>query len=319
MRRLNLRQLEAFRAVMLGGTTTRASVLLGVSQPSVSRLIDDLEVQLGVKLFMRERGRLYPTEEAQWLFTEAQEALTRLDRLDTAVRDIRHLSVGELRIVAAPPIAHSLVPKALERLRGTYPNLRVSIQVTTRRELRDWTNAQRFDIALPTLPIDYPEAKTEALGAVNCVCIMPLGHPLAEKTVVHAADLADATFVSLIPEILTRFRIDRLFEDAGVQRSRMLVEVQSTSGVCTLVAAGLGVSIVDPFTAVTFQPFGLAIRPFLPRFEMRYGMLFPIGRTRTKLAAAFAQAAKDIVAEAKAHPSLGTPSLDGLTDAPEYV
>jgi DNA-binding transcriptional LysR family regulator len=317
MRRLNLRQLEAFRALMLGGTTTRASVLLGVSQPSISRLIDDLEIQLGVNLFVRERGRLFPTEEAQWLFTEAQEALTRLDRLDTAVRDIRYLSIGELNIVAAPPIAHSLVPRALERLRGTYPDLRVSIQVTTRREVRDWTSAQRFDIALPTLPIDYPEAKTEMLSAVDCVCIMPIGHPLAEKKVVHAADLADTTFVSLIPELFTRIRLDRLFEEAGVRRSRMFVEVQSTSGVCTLVASGLGVSIVDPFTAAAFQPFGLIVRPFLPRFEMEYGMLFPIGRSRTRLAAAFAQAAKDIVAEAKAHPGTGEHSMGDLTSAPE--
>ncbi|CAJ3076526.1 LysR family transcriptional regulator [Burkholderia pseudomallei] len=62
--RLNLRQIEVFRAIMLTGSISGAAKLLHVSQPAVSRLISYAEQRLGLALFERIKGRLYPTPEA---------------------------------------------------------------------------------------------------------------------------------------------------------------------------------------------------------------------------------------------------------------
>lgn len=297
MRRLNINQLEAFRAIMLSGTTTGAATALAVSQPSISRLLSELEGQLGVRLFVRQKRRLVPTQEAEWLFTEAQDVLTRLDRLDTVARDVRHLSVGELRIVATPPLAHGLVPECLRRLRCVYPDLRVTMQVAFRREVRMVTDSQNFDIALSTLPIDYPAAESERLVSVRGVCILPTGHHLTKKAVIEAADLAEEPFISPLPEALSRMRLDLLFDEVGVRRKRQMMESHTPMTICQMVAAGLGVAVTDPFTARAFAHLGIAIRPFAPAFEYEYGLLFPLRRPRSRLAQEFAEAAHDCASE----------------------
>ncbi|NOJ99318.1 LysR family transcriptional regulator, partial [Corallococcus coralloides] len=68
--RLNLKQIEVFRAIMLTGSISGAAKLLHVSQPAVSRLIGYTEQRLGLSLFERIKGRLYPTPEARHLFIE---------------------------------------------------------------------------------------------------------------------------------------------------------------------------------------------------------------------------------------------------------
>ena len=297
MRRFNIRQLEAFRAVMLSGTTTGAAAALAVSQPSISRLLSELEGQLGAQLFVRQKGRLIPTEEAEWLFAEAQDVLTRLDRLDTAAKDVRHLSIGELRIMAAPPLAHGLVPECLRRLRCVYPDLRVTLQVAFRREARMLTNSQNFDVALLTLPIDYPAAQSERLASVRGVCVLPAGHPLTKKAVIEAADLTEEPFISPLPETLSRMRLDLLFDEAGVQRKRRMMESHTALTICQMVAAGLGVAVTDPFTVRAFAHLGIAVRPFAPTFEYEYGLLFPLHSPRTRLAKEFAETAHACVSE----------------------
>ena len=87
--RMKLRQLEAFRAVMLCATVTRASEMLHISQPATTRLLADLEISLGFALFKREKKRLHPTAEAQALFEEVQRSLLGMDRIARAADEIR--------------------------------------------------------------------------------------------------------------------------------------------------------------------------------------------------------------------------------------
>lgn len=296
-RRISVRQLEAFRAVMLSGSTAHAASVLALSQPSVSRLISELEAHLNAPLFVRARGRLQPTNEAQWLFRQSESVLSGLDRLDTAARDISHASVGELRIVSAPPLAYALATECIKRLRRSNPNLRVSMQVVLRRETRTWIDAQQFDIALMTLPIDYPKICTEKLTRARGVCVLPNDHRLAQNSVVQAAELADEPFISGLPETFSRFRLDRMFEDLGIHRTTLEIETQTSLTMCQMVAAGLGVAVVDPFTAYAFEALGMAIRPFAPSFEFEYGFLFPIRRPTSGLALAFADIVREVMVE----------------------
>ncbi|WP_325052329.1 LysR family transcriptional regulator [Sinorhizobium meliloti] len=60
---MNFRQIEAFRAVIISGTVSRAAELMGVTQPNVSRLVGELEEAIGFALFDRVKGRLIPTPE----------------------------------------------------------------------------------------------------------------------------------------------------------------------------------------------------------------------------------------------------------------
>ena len=110
---MNLRQIEAFRAVIVAGTVTRAGEMLRVSQPAVSRLIADLERSIGFALFERRRGRLLPTTEARYFHREIEKAYVGLDHLTKAAEAIRNLQGGQLRVAAMPAFAESLASRAI--------------------------------------------------------------------------------------------------------------------------------------------------------------------------------------------------------------
>lgn len=113
---MDLRQLEAFAAVMSAGSVTAAGKMLGSSQPSVPRMIQELEQELGFALFERAGPKVTPTHKAFMMYTEVESALL-------GIRNIRkraqHIALDEnrhIKLVAISALAAGLLPAALARL-----------------------------------------------------------------------------------------------------------------------------------------------------------------------------------------------------------
>lgn len=289
---VNLRQIEAFRAVMITGTTLGAGSLLHLSQPAVSRLIAGLEETAGLKLFERAHGRLRPTRQAEALLVEVEKVFAVLDRVASHLRPDEGAEAGHLRIIATTPLAHGLLPKALARFRSRYPNVEISLQVGVRRELRTLFDHQQFDIALSTYPLDYPDEASAALADPAAVCVLPLGHRLAGRAILTPDDLVDEHFISMPLETGARQRIDALFQHQGLVRRR-LSDAQNGVMICQLVAAGLGVSVVDPFSAKVFAA-DLLRKPFQPLISYQFRFFFPLQRPRLPLAESLALVAREV-------------------------
>lgn len=298
--RIKLRQLEAFRGVMLSGTTKQAATLLNISQPAVSRLIQDLEEQVGVPLFERLHGRLQPKPEAQALYREAEDTLAQLDRLDNSIRNIGKLSNTSLRIAAPPAIVYGLMPQVLTMFKKLHPKVSVSFRIRARRDSREWLDTQDFDLAVSTLPIDYPAAKGEFLVRVRGVCVLPPKHPLGSKRVIYATDLSGRPFISLLPDTMARARLDQIFQDQGITRD-LVADAQTSSALCLLVQVGLGIGVTDPFTAERFAATGVIIKPFEPPVEYEYGIVYPISRSKSQLVSDFAGLLRRAVRRFKQH------------------
>ncbi len=271
---MNLRQIEAFRAVIDAGTVTRAGEMLRVSQPAVSRLIADLERGLGFALFERRRGRLTPTAEAKLFYREIEKAFVGLEHLNKAAEAIRNLQVGHLRIAAMPAFAEGLASRAIARFVAAHGGPRVELDVGPRALIVDWIAAQQFDLGLAVPPVEDPTIETRMLCRHAALCVMPAGHRLARRRRVSAKDLAGEAFVTLPLGSPFRFRIDQAFERAGDKR-RLLVETRTQHSVCRMVAEGLGVSLVDPFVAGDMAHLPLAFRPFEPAVRWDILTLWP--------------------------------------------
>ena len=91
---MNLRQIEAFRAVMMFGTMTAAARELHTSQPSISRLVTELEERLQFKLFVRGASRLTPTDEGSAFYREVEHSFSGLAYLNQAAHEIRVSGTG---------------------------------------------------------------------------------------------------------------------------------------------------------------------------------------------------------------------------------
>ena len=111
---MNLRHLEAFRAVMLSGSVTHAAQSLNLSQPAVSKMLAELEHQLGFQLFQRSRGSaLTVTPEADAFYYEVERSFSGIAALKRVAEDIRNMATGTLRIAALPALAVSFLPRVI--------------------------------------------------------------------------------------------------------------------------------------------------------------------------------------------------------------
>jgi DNA-binding transcriptional LysR family regulator len=120
------------------------------------------------------------------------------------------------------------------------------------------------------------------------VCVLPAGHPLLAKTVLTPQDFTGQNFISLSNTDSYRQLLDSLFSEERVNR-RLVMETHSAASVCAMVKAGVGVSIVNPLTALDYAGSGVHVRPFSVDVPFTVSLIRPLHRPSSALVTAFTQ------------------------------
>ncbi|MDX3805252.1 LysR substrate-binding domain-containing protein [Bosea thiooxidans] len=271
---MNLRQVDAFRTIMLRGSMTAAAQELRTSQPSISRLIAELEAELDLKLFERKAGRIRPTQEGLAFYREVERSHIGLETLSYAARDIRNFGTGRLRIAAMPVMALGFVPRCIRRFKERFPQVSVSLQMGNDGTVTRWMSSSYCDIGFVANVIDIQRIEHRPLYVIPGVCALPPGHRLARRDCIKPKDLEGEAFVSLSLEDGARTRVDRIFQDAGVRR-HLAIETPFSAAICALVEQGLGIGIVNPIAADDYRRSGIVFRPFKPEVTFHGHAMFP--------------------------------------------
>jgi len=258
---------------------TGAGARLHVTQPAVSRLIRDLEAEIGFALFERRRGRLVPTAEAQALDEVVQRAFTGLETIATTVREVRAFRRGSLSIAAMPGVALKLLPRVITAFSARHPGINVSLQVRSSTKVGEWVSGQQADIGFAALRSVGPGAEQHTLCTGPLVAVLPAGHPLATRAVLDPAALDGEPVVVLGTELSMSERIGEVFAQQGVTLESRL-DAQLSAAVCEFVRAGAGIGLVDPVTAFQMSGSELAAVRFRPEIPFVYTMLLPTDRPR---------------------------------------
>lgn len=245
--KLNLRQIEVFRAIMLSGSVSGASKLLFVSQPAVSRLISYTEQKLGLKLFERIKGRLYPTPEAQRLYLEVTAVYQSVQRVNEVATSLVENRSGELRVACSPSLGQALLPQAIATFRKNHPEVRIVLQTLIPSVMQHSLLTQQVELGVAYMPVDHPSLISKPLHTNRIVAALPLGHPLANKRQVTVAELAEQPLIGYSADIPFGMLLRKLF---GSLRRQVepAIEVQQAHVACALVQAGAGVALVDEIT-----------------------------------------------------------------------
>ncbi|MBK3400736.1 MULTISPECIES: LysR substrate-binding domain-containing protein [Methylobacterium] len=283
---MNIRQLEAFRAMMQAGTTKGAAELIGLSQPAVSRLIEAFEYAVDLPLFSRVRNRLTPTPEAVLLFEAVERTFASVDRIREAAADIRAADTGKLSLAALPALAFGIMPAALEAYRAQHPRTSVTLAVQTSARVEELAAAQAIDLGFAELPLTRNGVDVEPFCQTPLVLAVPPAHPLAGRSEVTPQDLTGEPLIALPQTSLSRQRLDQAFARAGMT-CRPALEAQYSALVASLIARGLGIGLLDPFTAAGSDGRGLIHVPFRPSILFEVGVLHPTQRPLSRAARAF--------------------------------
>jgi DNA-binding transcriptional LysR family regulator len=269
-----IRQLEAFKAVMAMGSVSRAAELLCVSQPAVSQLINQLELYCGFPLFERKGKRLHHTREAEALLVEVEAMFASVNRVARVATALRDQKWGALTIGAFPAIARRDLPKIVADYARQRPNVVFHLQSMISRNLIDAVASRQLDFGISFIPGDRDEIESIPLKNLRAVCILPVGHPLADKEIINARDIAGEPFISLGPQDQSRMLIDKIFDDLQLPR-KMQIETGQSETACTFVALGAGVSVVDPISAAGCGDGILLVRQFEPVITFNVWLIRP--------------------------------------------
>ena len=270
---MKIRQIEAFQAVMQSRSMTLAGKILFITQPAVSRLIIELEEEVGFKLFERKKSGLLPTIEGLLLYEEVEKSLIGLKQISKTAEAIKFLRKGQLRIIAMPAVTNLFLPEVMKIFWSQSPDINVEIESYPRTSVLDWIHSNQYDVGLANLPIDDSEVCLESVFDLKMFCVIPENHHLSQKDVLDINDLKGEDFVSFPLGTYLRHEIDFLLAKNGVN-SRIKLETRSQTDICQYVKHGAGVSLVFPFSQFGHTLFpGLLFKPLNIDFKISIAVM----------------------------------------------
>ena len=291
---MRYRQIEAFRYVIVTGTTTGAADSMAITQPAVSRLIAELEFDLGFKLFDRFKRRLLPTTEGLHFYRGVEKFFEGLDQLERVAEQIRVQQPADIKVCATPALSTCLFPAAVRRFKEDHPSVNLILESFSSSEIVSRLQTQLTHVAIT---LAFPEVAgivQEPLLEASHVCAVHESHRLAERKVITPDDFAGEEVLAILPTGLVDWnKVAKILGEAGVDYESS-IGIQTSHTGYSLVAANLAVALIEPFAATTWLNNGVVVRPFEPKVTFRYVMAYSLGQQQTEAMKGFAGIVREI-------------------------
>ena len=264
---MELRHLQYFLTIAREGTISGAAQALHLSQPSLSRQMQDLERELDVKLFNRGSRHIELTEEGMRLRRRAEEIVDLVGRTEAELRVSAETIAGEVRIGSGETPAMDLVARVIAEMQNTYPLVRFALHSGNAEDVRERLEKGLIDFGLFIGQVDLARYETLALPACDRWGVfMRRDDPLCAREVLRVEDLVD------MPLILSAQGNSELgpwfHRDAG--ELDIVATYNLLFNASLLVSEGVGIALCLEGIVNTSGDSDLVFVPFEP--ELRVGM-----------------------------------------------
>jgi DNA-binding transcriptional LysR family regulator len=270
---IGLRQIEAFRAVMLHGSTVRAAEALSITQPAISYLLSALERSVGFALFNRVKRRLVPTSDGLRFFEEVQRVYEGVESFEAVARAIRNHEDSTLRLLLTPALSIGEIVQRVGDFARLHPKLRLIIDTHPRLVIVQKVLNGQADLGVLSLPVDNKPLVTQPLMSRPLVCVFPTGHPLESVAPLDVGALAAYELIGTSADGVVRRESSVLWAQKGLA-PRIRIEVRNPQIAIDLVMRGLGPALVSAFGLPVPLPPGVVVRPLHPSREVAVGAIF---------------------------------------------
>jgi DNA-binding transcriptional LysR family regulator len=265
---MNLHHLRLFAAVVNQGSFTKAAESLHLSQPAISKSLNELERQLNLTLLDRGGRSLKLTDAGQTLYARARE-LFGVERIaEQELREIRGLKRGVLRVASSTTIATYMLPPFLGRFHLRHPGIRIRASGANTRTVLGLLLESRVDVALVEGPVSHPQVDVHPWRDDELVVISHPEHELLSRSDVDVAMLVREQFIVREPGSGTREVSERALALHGARLTKTM-RVGGTEAIKQAVAAGLGMAIVSRAAAADQLALGKIAVLSVNRLEMR--------------------------------------------------
>lgn len=290
----DLRMLEAFQVAMACGSMTGAARQLGVGQPTVTRLVRDLEDSVGFQLFHRNGPRITPTDRGLRFYEEVVRLMAGMQQIHARAEAIRNERLPGLDVAATPTMAGGLIGPTLAALGQDLPD-HVNLQTMSAENVVRALENRTADFGISAFPLDHAGLVRRVVCESRLVAALAEDDPLAQAATVPLSALDSARLITVGNAFRIRRTIDAALADHGVRPARELGTNSSLNAIMAA-RAGLGIAIVDPVSAFGIPVTGVAIRPLDVEIQYVWGLFTASGRAMPAPLRAFVTAFRETCA-----------------------
>lgn len=248
---INLHELHVFVEAALAQNFSVAARRLYLSQPAVSLHIGNLEKQLGLELFHRNGRTIQLSDAGRVLLPLAQEALRQSKRIEETMSSLHGVMIGDLSLACSTTVGKYIVPKVVAGFRRCYPEVRVTMSVTSRRTAVEALLNGRTELAVVSARLTHVDLAYEQFTQDEIVLIVAANHPWADGRTVRPEELLMEPFVGrestagayeVLATGLARHQLD-------INQLQTVLTLANAEAIETSVEAGIGVAFVSRVAA----------------------------------------------------------------------
>ncbi len=233
-------ELKSFHAIACTNSVTRAAKELGISQPTVTSHLRQLESRYGIELFYRRGKGVYLSEQGEQLLPQVEALLQQAAQLDFQLRDLRDLKKGKLRIGATGPY---YIMGVLQQFVSAYPGVELCLSMDNSQRVLTALMDYQLDVIASSFLVEDDRVKRILLASDPLVVVVRADHPLAHQARVSTADLVQYPLLLRETGSMTRELSLKVFKRAG-QAPQRILEMGSREAIAWAIARGMGASLL---------------------------------------------------------------------------
>lgn len=245
-----LQQLRILKAIATEKNLTKASKLLYLSQPTLSKQIKILEKNLDTLLINREKHKISLTENGKVFLQYSERILALCEESCRALIDLKNGERGNLTVGASQTIGIYLLPRVLALFARNYPQINLKVQVNSTRIIAKQVVKRKIDLAIVggKIPNDLKKNLiVENFAEDEFSLIVAQSHPFASKQKITKEDLYHLNFITLNSNSTIRKFIDNILiqNQISTKQLKIIMQLNSIEGIKTAVSLGLGAAFVS--------------------------------------------------------------------------
>ncbi|TWH47262.1 selenium metabolism-associated LysR family transcriptional regulator [Sporomusa sp. KB1] len=257
---MEMKQLEAFVAVVQHNSFSKAADMIYLSQPTISAHISSLENEIGAQLLIRSTKAVYPTQTGKELFHRAKNILALRDEAISSVNKVDREMSGEISILASTVPAQFLLPEIITAFQKQYPHIVFHVHQADSLQVVEELLGYRYDFGLVGTSVNSRRLMTVPFYRDTLVLITPKSMIVNKGEMYRdlPAFLRQQPFVMRGDGSGTRVEMEQLLHKQGVsvQNLNVVAYFHDTQSILSAVSHGMGVSFVSQVAAAAYEKIG---------------------------------------------------------------
>lgn len=274
---MDIRQLSYFIEVAKHQSFTKAAHSLHVTQPTLSKMVKNLEQEMDVSLFDRSSRKVRLTDAGEVVFVQAQKIVNSLDDLSSSLYDIMNLNKGKITIGLPPVISTLFFPTIIAEFQARYPEVTVILVEDGAKKVEEKVGDGEVDLGFVMLPVDAERFDVIPFVSQEIKLLVHEDHPLADRETRDLIDFKDDPFLLLSKEFTLNGRTVEFCRGEGFE-PKVAYESSQWDFIVGMVEKNLGVTLMPKLICDRVQHGPFKTISLTQTFPWRLGIIMAKNR-----------------------------------------